>query len=108
MAALRRRHKLDDVDWLIFGGIVVAIIGLMILAQVRGWIDLGNKSARGGSGGGGLATIGDEVFHPTRYETQLELDRQTMLPAPAPVAGDGDKDVYRGNVRIDLSDRAKG
>jgi len=95
------------VDWLIFGGIAVAIIGLVILAQFRGWIDLGNKSARGGSGGGGLATIGDEVFHPTRYETQLELDRQTMLPAPAPVAGDDDKDVYRGNVRIDLGDRSK-
>lgn len=94
-------------DWLIFGGIVVALIGLVTLAQIMGWIDLGNKSARGGTGGGGLATIGDEVFHPTRYETQLELDRQTMLPAPAPVAGDGDKDVYRGNVRIDLSDRTK-
>jgi hypothetical protein len=92
------------VDWLIFGGIVVALIGLGILAQFKGWIDLGNKTTRGGGGGGGggLATIGDEVFHPTRYETQLELDRQTMLPAPAPVAGDGDKDVYKGNVRIDL------
>jgi hypothetical protein len=91
------------VDWLIFGGIVVALIGLATLAQFKGWIDLGNKSARGGGGGGGLATIGDEVFHPTRYETQLELDRQTMLPAPAPIPGDGDKDVYKGNVRIDLS-----
>jgi len=95
------------VDWLIFGGIVVALIGLATLAQFKGWIDLGNKSTRGGSGGGGLATIGDEVFHPTRHETQLELDRQTMLPAPAPVAGDGDKDVYKGNVRIDLSDRTQ-
>jgi len=92
------------VDWLIFGGIVVVLIGLGILAQFKGWIDLGNKTARsGGGGGGGLATIGDEVFHPTRYETQLELDRQTMLPAPAPIPGDGDKDVYKGNVRIDLN-----
>jgi hypothetical protein len=33
---------------------------------------------------------GDEVFHPAKYESQLELDRQTILPAPAPVAGDGD------------------
>jgi hypothetical protein len=33
------------------------------------------------------------------------LDRQTILPAPAPVAGDGDKDVYKGSVRIDLSGR---
>jgi len=94
------------VDWLIFGGIVVALIGLVTLAQFKGWIDLGNKSTRGGStSGAGLAGIGDEVFHPTRYESQLEMDRQTMLPAPAPVPGDGDKDVYKGNVRIDLSSR---
>lgn len=98
------------VDWLIFAGILVVLIALGVVAQLKGWIDLGNKSARsGGSGGGGagLAGIGDKVFHPTRYETQLELDRQTMLPAPAPVAGDGDKDVYKGNVRIDLSNRTQ-
>lgn len=92
-------------DWLIFGGVVVTLIGLATLAQFKGWIDLSNKTTRGGSSrGGSLLGLGDEVFHPTRYETQLELDRQTMLPAPAPVAGDGDQDVYRGNVRIDLSD----
>ncbi len=94
-------------DWLIFAGIVVVLIALVVLAQLRGWIDLGNKSARsGGSGsGGGLVAIGDEVFNPARYESQIELDRQTILPAPAPVAGDGDKDIYKGNVRIDLSRR---
>ncbi len=92
-------------DWLIFGGIVVAGVGLGILAQFKGWIDLSNKSTRSGGGGGGLVGIGDQVFHPARYESQLELDRQTMLPAPAPVAGDGDKDVYKGSVRIDLSGR---
>ena len=95
------------VDWLIFGGIVVALIGLGILAQVKGWIDLSNKSARSGGSGGGIAGIGDEVFHPARYESQLEQDRQTLLPAPAPVAGDGDKDVYKGSVRIDVSGRTK-
>ncbi|HEY4151894.1 MAG TPA: hypothetical protein VGM38_01095 [Pseudolysinimonas sp.] len=94
-------------DWLIFAAIAVALIALAVLAQLRGWIDLSTKGMRGGSsgGGGGLAGIGDEVFNPTRHETQLELDRQTMLPAPAPVAGDGDKDVYKGNVRIDLNER---
>jgi hypothetical protein len=96
---------LERVDWLIFAGIAVALIGLGILAHLKGWIDLSNKSTSGGGSGSGLAGIGDEVFHPTRYETQLELDRQTMLPAPAPVAGDGDKDIYKGNVRIDLSAR---
>jgi hypothetical protein len=96
---------LERVDWLIFAGIAVALIGLGILAHLKGWIDLSNKSTSSGGSGAGLAGIGDEVFHPTRYETQLELDRQTMLPAPAPVAGDGDKDIYKGNVRIDLGDR---
>jgi hypothetical protein len=46
----------------------------------------------------------DEVFHPTRYEVQLERDRQTIVPAPAAVAGDGDKGVYRGTVNIDLTE----
>jgi hypothetical protein len=47
----------------------------------------------------------DEVFHPTRYEVQLERDRQTIVPAPAPVAGDGDKGVYSGKIQIDLNER---
>jgi hypothetical protein len=94
-------------DWLIFAAIALGLIGLAIVAQLRGWIDLSTKGARSsGTSGGGLAGIGDEVFNPTRYETQLEQDRQTMLPAPAPVAGDGDKDVYKGNVRIELNDRS--
>jgi len=60
----------------------------------------------------GWALIGDEVFNPTRHEAALELDRQTALPAPAPVAGDGDLGVsqadgdpdagdgYRGSIRL--------
>ncbi|MFC5502430.1 hypothetical protein ACFPJ4_09280 [Lysinimonas soli] len=94
-------------DWLIFAGILVVLIGLGVLAQFLGWIDLSNKSTTSGGSGSGLAGIGDEVFHPTRYETQLEQDRQTMLPAPAPVAGDGDKDIYKGSVRIDVSGRTR-
>ncbi|MDP3208812.1 MAG: hypothetical protein Q8M65_06655 [Rhodoglobus sp.] len=90
-------------DWLIFAGIAIVLIALGIIAQRLGWIDLSNKSRTSGKGGGGVMGIGDEVFSPTRYETQLELDRQTMLPAPAPLPGDGDKDIYRGNVRIDVT-----
>jgi hypothetical protein len=33
----------------------------------------------------------------------VELDRQTVLPAPAPVPGDGDKGIYEGQVKIDLT-----
>ncbi len=91
-------------DWLIFLGIAAVLIALGFVAQRFGWIDLSNKSRTSGHAGGGAMGIGDEVFNPSRYESQLELDRQTMLPAPAPVPGDGDKDVYKGNVKIDLND----
>ncbi|MEQ1737663.1 MAG: hypothetical protein ABL886_14815 [Rhodoglobus sp.] len=90
-------------DWLIFAGIAIALIVLVVIAHSRGWIDLSNKSRGSGKVGGGVMGIGDEVFSPTRYESQLELDRQTMLPAPAPLPGDGDKDIYKGNVRIDVT-----
>jgi hypothetical protein len=89
--------------WLIVV-IIVASSVLFFVAQRFGWIDLSNKSKTSGSHGGVMG-MGDEVFHPTRHEAQLELDRQTSLPAPAPVAGDGDKDIYKGNVTIDLSER---
>ena len=47
--------------------------------------------------------IGDEVFAPARHEAALELDRQASLPAPAPLAGDGDKGIFgEGPVRIRL------
>jgi hypothetical protein len=83
--------------------IVIAAAGaLFYIAQRFGWIDLSNKRKTSGSSGGVMG-IGDEVFHPTRHEAQIELDRQTVLPAPAPVPGDGDHGIYDGQVRIDLS-----
>ena len=80
--------------------VVVACAGIF-LAQRLGWIDLSNKNVNSGPRGGVMG-IGDEVFNPTRHEAQVELDRQTVLPAPAPVPGDGDKGVYGGRVEIDL------
>lgn len=80
---------------------MVALIPLAVLAQRKKWIDLSTKGTSR-SGGPSALGIGDEVFHPTRYEAQLEMDRQTTLPAPAPVPGDGDRDVYKGNVTISL------
>ena len=98
--------------------IILGIGGLFWAAQHFGWIDLSNKSRTSG-GGGGIAGIGDEVFNPTRHEAQIELDRQTILPAPAPLPGDDDYGFgeirgvaaqtvednknYEGQVRIDLS-----
>ena len=89
-------------DWLWFGIALVVLVSIAILGQRMGWIDLTNSGAkRRGGGGAPLGGI-DEVFNPTRYETQLELDRQSVLPAPAPVPGDGAKDIYKGNVKIDV------
>jgi len=90
------------VEPVLFIGAIVAIVALGFVANRFGWIDLSNKSKTGASGGGSALGIGDEVFHPTRHEAQIELDRQTVLPARAPVAGDSDRGVYRGKVEIDL------
>ena len=84
--------------------IIVGIVVLGFLAQRFGLIDLTGRQRTSGSSG--VMGIGDEVFHPTRHEAQIELDRQTILPAPAPLPGDGAEDpgrgVYSGKVRIDL------
>jgi hypothetical protein len=90
------------VEWIVFLVVGVVLVAFAIVAQWMGWIDLSNKNAR--QRGGGIAGIGDEVFHPARHEARIELDRQTELPAPAPLPGDGDHDIYRGNVRIDLTE----
>ena len=90
-------------EWLVFPSVVVVVVVLAIIGQRKGWIDLstGGSKRRGGSGAMPLGAI-DEIFNPTRYETQLEQDRQTVLPAPSPIPGDGDKDIYKGNVKIDV------
>ncbi len=77
------------------------IVVLLVVGQKLGLVDLSSKNRSSGTHGGVMG-IGDEVFNPRRYEAQLELDRQTMLPAPAPLAGDGDKGIYSGTVRIDI------
>ena len=108
------------VDWWIWVGVVVLVVGFVWLAVRRGWIDLSDKTRRGG-GGGGVMMIGDEVFAPRKHEAQVELDRQSRLPVPAPVPGDGDKgiafadeatdaaaapparqDRFRGSIRLDV------
>jgi len=100
---------------------MILLIGAGVLAlgavAVRlGWIDLSDKTKRGGSGSGGVMMIGDEVFAPRKYEAQVEADRQARLPVPAPIPGDGDKgisyaaadaddddpDRFRGRIRLDI------
>lgn len=91
--------------------IVIAMIVVAAVANHFGWIDLSNKNGSSGHSGGAMG-IGDEVFNPSRYEAQIELDRQTTLPAPAPVPGDGDKGIsdnepgqYHGRMHIDLGEK---
>lgn len=90
-------------SWMVPVCIVVGIVVLTLVGQRLGVIQLSEREhTRRGGAVGGLTGIGDEVFAPTRHEAAMELDRQTVLPAPAPVAGDGDRGVYGGKVRIDL------
>jgi len=84
-------------------GIALIIVGVAVLGIVAHKLGLINlRGSRRTSGSSGVVGIGDEVFNPTRHEAQVELDRQTILPAPAPLAGDDDKGIYGGTVRIDL------
>lgn len=82
---------------LIVGAGIVAVVVLM---QALGLVDLRDKRRRGGSAGGFVAI--DEVFFPTRAEALQERAREAVLPAPAPLAGDGDLGVYDGKVRIEV------
>jgi len=80
------------VNPLIVGAVVVGVCLLLYVLHRLGVVDFSDKTQQRGSGSVGSGMLGaafDEVFHPVRYETQLELERQSTLPAPAPEA-DGD------------------
>ncbi|MET4783345.1 hypothetical protein [Glaciihabitans sp. UYNi722] len=106
-------------NWWIFGGVVLGIIVLGLLLQHFKFIDLSGKDKPKSSGSGsGIMGIGDEVFAPSRHEAAIEMDRQTILPAPAPLAGDPSTGsgrveesaragLYKGQVKIDLSQAGK-
>jgi hypothetical protein len=90
------------VNWWVLGGVALVVI-LVVIASRLGFVDFSDKNRSSGTAGGAMG-MGDEVFNPQRHEAQIELDRQTVLPAPAPLAGDGDKGIYNGVVRINLDD----
>ena len=94
-------------EW--WGWLLIAAVAVVLgaVAQRVGWIDLRGDGRRGGSGGG-LVGIGDEVFNPTRHEASIELDRQTTLPAPAPIPGDGDLGVIQSDCDPDAGDGSRG
>ncbi|MGO4594688.1 hypothetical protein AB4Z18_12795 [Leifsonia sp. 2TAF2] len=91
-------------------GIVAAFVALIVVAVKLGWIDLSNKAQRGsGTMSGAIGGSFDEVFAPTRHEAQQELDRQSFLPAPAPLPGDaGDTGWEGGKIVLDLGSAGNG
>jgi len=92
-------------EWAIAAGVAVVLIGLGVLAQRKGWIDVTGKHASGRGGGvAGLVGGIDEVFAPMKYEASKIQEAERELPAPSPIPGDGDKDIFRGTVRINLDE----
>ncbi|ERK66520.1 MULTISPECIES: hypothetical protein [Leifsonia] len=91
-------------------GVVVALVAVIVVAVKLGWIDLSNKAQRGsGTMSGAIGGSFDEIFAPTRHEAQQELDRQSFLPAPAPLPGDGEKGVWEGGkITIDVGSQGNG
>lgn len=85
----------------VLAGIAVVIVVVGVILNRYGVIDLSDKS-RSGRGGSGMFGAIDEVFSPNRYEIMLAQERESALPAPAPVAGDPDRGVYSGRVTIKL------
>jgi site-specific DNA-methyltransferase (adenine-specific) len=59
------------------------------------------KRPSGTTTGGALGVI-DEVFAPTRHVAQIERDRETRIPAPAPIPGDGLGSILDGTVSIQM------
>jgi site-specific DNA-methyltransferase (adenine-specific) len=48
----------------------------------------------------GVAGVSDEIFAPMRHQVQVERDRQSHIPAPAPIPGDMPDPVFGGTVSI--------
>ena len=87
-------HVVDGL--IVLGVAVAAIVALSIAAS-----GAAKRASRGsGSVGAGMMGAVDEVFAPNRYESMLEQERQTSLPAAAPVAEDDDKGIYEGRISI--------
>jgi hypothetical protein len=80
-------------------GAMAAAVLVTWIADRLGWIDLSNKATKTG-GSGGVASMMDEVFAPTRHETQAEYERQSRLPKEAPTPASDDHDLLSGTVLI--------
>lgn len=88
-------------NWLLLGAGVAGVLVSGWILQRLGLIDLTVKGRKGGNLGG-MITMVDEVFAPTKHEAAIEADRETRMPAPAPLAGDGDRGVFGGRIVIEV------
>ncbi len=87
--------------WLVALIVGAAVVVVLIVLQRLGLVDFSDSRRSGGSAGA-FAGI-EDVFFPTRAEAAQELAREAVLPAPAPIPGDGDRGIYSGSVRIELA-----
>ena len=87
------------VNWLILAEAMIAAAVLTWTADRLGLVDLSNKATKSGGSGGVIAMM-DNVFAPTKQETQAEFERQTRLPVEAPTPADDDHDLLSGDVLI--------
>ncbi|HRN28394.1 MAG TPA: hypothetical protein PK781_03895 [Terrimesophilobacter sp.] len=90
-------------EWYWWVAIGVGVVALLAVLQRAGLVDF-RGTGRRGSGVGGLMSLGDEIFAPTRHEASQERARETVLPAPAPIPGDGDKGVLDGRIVINVDE----
>ncbi len=84
---------------------VIAAIGISVMMRtVRD--DRASQAAGAGAGGpsGGFGVF-DEVFHPQAYQAAVVWEAQSVMPAPAPLAGDRPFDPDVDN-RIRITPRA--
>lgn len=90
-------------EWYWWLAIVAGVLALLVLLQKLKLVDF-RGTGRRGSGAGGLMSLGDEIFAPTRHEAAQERARETILPAPAPIPGDGVNDIFDGPVVINVDE----
>jgi hypothetical protein len=95
----RAARNLDRVNWLILVGAMIAAAVLTWAADRLGLVDLSNKATKSG-GSGGIVAMMDNVFAPTKQETQAEFERQTRLPVEAPTPAHDEHDLLSGTVLI--------
>ncbi|KQO96636.1 hypothetical protein [Leifsonia sp. Leaf264] len=86
---------------------LVVLVAFIVLASHKGWVDFSNKTGRGTAGGGALGVV-DEVFAPHRHEIEVQRERESVLPAPSPVADDDDKGILETNEADDPTTRFDG